>query len=52
MKNILKKIIIISFLALSLNPHMLFANESITAENNIIIDAFTERKNRLLELIN
>jgi hypothetical protein len=51
MRKIFKRVIIISFLFLSFNPHLIFANEAITAENNIIIDAFTERKNRLLELI-
>jgi len=51
MKKIFKNILVISLLALTLNPHLIFANEAITAENNIIIDAFTERKNRLLELI-
>lgn len=51
MSKILKKIIVITFLFLTFFPHFAFANESVNAENNIIIDAFTQRKNRLLELI-
>jgi len=51
MSKILKKTLVITFLFLTFLPHFAIANEGVTAENNIIIDAFTQRKNRLLELI-
>ncbi|MDD3794000.1 MAG: hypothetical protein PHI37_04255 [Candidatus Gracilibacteria bacterium] len=50
MKKIVNLIIIL-FSFLSFPTHLIFANETLNNENNIIIDAYSQRKNRILELI-